>query len=253
MKKISLKIMNYQKLHDDIINRGKLRKFSFKNGLHRHHIVPKCLGGSDELENISVLTYKEHFLIHKILALKLFPNNRKLIHAFWRMCNSTIRYNFNVSIRDYETAKNLQSISISGKLNPMANSARFGVLNPFYGKKHTEDFKIKKSKQSTIQMTGHKKSQETKDKIGLKHKNKIVSNETKKKLSDYNKLNPSLPMLGKNHSEATKQKMRKPKTANVTCPYCNKKGYIANMNRWHFDNCKQKDFFEAQQLRKFVA
>lgn len=79
-------------------------------------------------------------------------------------------------------------------------------------------------------------------------------------------------MLGKSHSEETKQKMRKPKgpwteerkrakkedelkkIANgkimpstkgltlqvkiITCPHCNKSGALNNMKRYHLDNCK---------------
>jgi hypothetical protein len=34
----------------------------------RHHIVPRCLGGGDELENLVDLTAKEHFVCHHLLT-----------------------------------------------------------------------------------------------------------------------------------------------------------------------------------------
>lgn len=43
------------------------------------------------------------------------------------------------------------------------------------------------------------------------------------------------PMFGKTNKGASEalKKVR-------TCPHCNKTGQAAGMNRWHFDNCKQK-------------
>lgn len=35
-------------------------------------------------------------------------------------------------------------------------------------------------------------------------------------------------------------KLENPDKNNVQCPHCGKIGYISNMNRWHFDNCKLK-------------
>lgn len=33
----------------------------------RHHIIPRCLNGGDEEENLSVLTFREHFIAHRLL------------------------------------------------------------------------------------------------------------------------------------------------------------------------------------------
>ncbi len=32
--------------------------------LETHHIIPKCLGGTDEYKNLSLITYEIHKLIH---------------------------------------------------------------------------------------------------------------------------------------------------------------------------------------------
>jgi hypothetical protein len=45
--------------------------------------------------------------------------------------------------------------------------------------------------------------------------------------------------VGKKKSEETKNNMRKPK-AKDQCPHCNKIGGVGGLNRWHFDNCKEK-------------
>lgn len=41
-----------------------------KKGFHRHHIIPKFLGGSDEADNLIYLTPYEHAMEHKKLFKK---------------------------------------------------------------------------------------------------------------------------------------------------------------------------------------
>jgi len=54
--------MNYQKIYDQIIERAKNRKL--EGYKEKHHIIPKCLGGPDNKENLVELTAREHFLCH---------------------------------------------------------------------------------------------------------------------------------------------------------------------------------------------
>lgn len=46
------------------------------------------------------------------------------------------------------------------------------------------------------------------------------------------------PMYGKEHKASTKVKMAAKAKRRITCPHCGKDGNIANMHRWHLDNCK---------------
>lgn len=55
--------MNYEKIHDSIINRAKNRKISKDIYYENHHIHPKCEGGKNDGETVK-LTLKEHRLIH---------------------------------------------------------------------------------------------------------------------------------------------------------------------------------------------
>ena len=41
--------MNYQRIHD------------------AHHVIPRCLGGTDDKSNLVELTAREHFIVHKLL------------------------------------------------------------------------------------------------------------------------------------------------------------------------------------------
>jgi hypothetical protein len=76
--------MNYQKIYDQLIDRAKTRKL--EGYKERHHIIPKCLGGNDEKENLVDLTAREHYIAHIILC-KIYPDNKKLYYASWMMIN----------------------------------------------------------------------------------------------------------------------------------------------------------------------
>lgn len=45
-------------------------------GTHEHHILPKFMGGSDDMENLIKLSYQDHFDAHMILA-NCFPEDSK--------------------------------------------------------------------------------------------------------------------------------------------------------------------------------
>ena len=74
--------MNYQKIYNDLIDRGKNRILECYS--EAHHIIPRCMGGSDKPENLVELTPEEHYLAHQLLV-KIYPSNEKLIFAAMTM------------------------------------------------------------------------------------------------------------------------------------------------------------------------
>ena len=73
----------------------------------RHHIIPKCVGGTDDKENLIDLFAKEHFDAHRLLALEN-PDNDKLMYAWWCMSTAKSKYTkerYEVSATEYEEAK----------------------------------------------------------------------------------------------------------------------------------------------------
>lgn len=78
--------MNYQAHYDRLIERARLRQKP-EVYCENHHIVPKCLGGSDENVNLVMLTAPEHYVAHQLLV-KLNPQCRDLIFAMWCMTAS---------------------------------------------------------------------------------------------------------------------------------------------------------------------
>ena len=90
--------MNYQKVYDDLIAKCQARQFvdGYKE---RHHIIPKSLGGANDLSNLVDLTAREHFVAHFLLA-KLHGGNQWLSINRMRGNDS-----FYINSRLYEVAR----------------------------------------------------------------------------------------------------------------------------------------------------
>lgn len=70
--------MNYVKIYEALIEKASRR--TLEGYYEIHHIVPKCLDGSDDKTNLIALTPEEHFLAHQLLV-KIHPNENKLVYA----------------------------------------------------------------------------------------------------------------------------------------------------------------------------
>jgi hypothetical protein len=178
--------MNYQKIYKDLIikckniNRKKLEKTNVNYVYYeKHHIIPKCLGGLNESNNLVLLTAKEHYVCHKLLTY-IYKENRKIALAFHKMSFGVHNNNYKVSSMDYAYARELIS------LTPISIVTR---------KKLSKAAKGKPSKKKGIPI-----SNEQKKKLSEAGKGRILSIETKQKISDSQK--------GKILSEETKQKIR---------------------------------------------
>jgi len=76
------RFMDYRKHYNLLIERGKNR--SINGYTESHHIIPRCLGGSDNKSNLVDLTPEEHYVAHQLLA-KIYPDNYSLILAIVMM------------------------------------------------------------------------------------------------------------------------------------------------------------------------
>lgn len=98
--------MDYKKIYECIIHRGKNRKLNTYK--EKHHIIPKCIGGSDDKTNLVELTAKEHFICHLLLC-EIYPNENTLKSARWAMtCFKSKKHNrkYIVSSSQYDRIKN---------------------------------------------------------------------------------------------------------------------------------------------------
>ena len=96
--------MNYEKIYNQIVERAKNRVLDCYT--ESHHIIPRCMGGGDEKENLVTLTAREHFICHRLLV-QIHPDNNKLKFALWAMCNmkSKRQSRYVPSYRVYESIK----------------------------------------------------------------------------------------------------------------------------------------------------
>lgn len=66
-----------------------LNKKSVEFYTEKHHVVPKCMGGSNETENLVLLSGREHYLAHWLLCKCVNKNDKnkynRIASAFWRM------------------------------------------------------------------------------------------------------------------------------------------------------------------------
>lgn len=83
----------------------------------RHHIVPKSMwnDGAKLKENIVLLTYREHFLCHKLLLNMVVDSihKSKMAHALWRLSHKRKQDGIKLFSRDYAIARKAHSESIS--------------------------------------------------------------------------------------------------------------------------------------------
>ena len=157
---LSLHYFNrYVKFITNIYNKGK-RDLDYKE---RHHIIPKCI--NEELykakNNIVILTAREHYIAHKILANCYKPETYywyKLVHALFCMVNlkmCTHKRDFIVTSKEYailrqkysKTMRIIQSKRIGsgkwdkfiGKGEPSPNKGKIWItdgINNAYINKH---------------------------------------------------------------------------------------------------------------------
>ena len=109
--------MNYNKIYDSLIERG--RKRSLDCYKERHHIIPRCVGGTDNKDNLVSLTPEEHYLAHQLLV-KIYPDNFQLKNAAAMMVvNRPSNKLYGWVRREFAKA---QSINQSGE-----NNSQFGT------------------------------------------------------------------------------------------------------------------------------
>lgn len=179
--------MNYRYVYECLVKKA-LNRTHINGYTEHHHIVPKCVGGTDDASNIVVLTAREHFVAHLLLP-KLYTGHdrfklEKAIGAFvgkqkhrklksWEYEKAKVAFVEKIAKQPKSTLwKSKMSKRMSGKNNPSYGKQYW------LGKTHSEESKAKISK-------SHKENYSN----GFVH-----------------------PMLGKNHKTETKEKISKTKT-----------------------------------------
>lgn len=251
----------YTTWYNNIVSRAKNRTLTEQ--FETHHIIPKSFflknsgwidGNPDDSDNLVRLTIREHRLCHLLLP--------KMTSG---IAKSKMVYAANILLQDREIRFGLSK----GKLyESIKQEAIVNLTKSKIGKPLSKETKDKIKQKRALQVI-RKMSEETKLKISQSHKGKKKTPEHKNKVIK-NLKNWS----GEQHSESTKEKMRKPKSAehrlsmskarkgkplsedlkkklsdakllapSFTCPHCGKNAKAAMFSRWHGDNCRLlKDF-----------
>jgi hypothetical protein len=177
------------------------------------------MGGLDNERNIVELTPEEHYLAH-LLLVKMHPELTKLVFAAKMMTlNSSNHRRSNNKLYGWLRRRFIESISkpCSEETKSKISIANKGGTGRIYTQEHKDAV--------SRHWTGVVRSQETRDKISDSRKGIVFTEEHKEKLKNSAK--------GRVYKKAV-------------CPFCSKEGTVHNMKKFHFENCKFKEF--KQQL-----
>ena len=139
-----------------IISRAKPRGLNKKfldYYTEKHHIVPRCLKGTNDKDNLVLLTAREHYLCHWLLW-KCNKENRSLFYAYHKMAFSKAKDrigNYKISSKQYEK---LQLVHVEFWHNKVVTEeTRQKMSNSHKGFKHSEEivekFKTRKHSDDT--------------------------------------------------------------------------------------------------------
>jgi hypothetical protein len=190
--------MNYQKIYNNLIHREITRA----GYIEKHHILPRCLGGLDNKENLVNLYPEEHYLAHLLLC-KIHPGNQKLLYAAMNMTTGSMINKGKRNNKAYGWLRRQYAESMSGDRNPARQNPNLQkeAAKKRIGQKRTEETKAKMS----AAQKGRKLTTEHKSKLAIAATTRPpISNDTRQKLKQRT---PNKGMLGKTMSAETKAKM----------------------------------------------
>lgn len=100
--------MDYEKIYNNLMSDRKSRALVKEMGYEMHHIIPTSFGGDNKKSNIVKLTYREHYIAHKLLT-KVYKDKCKdryvkSVYALWVIGNSKSDVR---NSRGYERVKKL--------------------------------------------------------------------------------------------------------------------------------------------------
>ena len=183
----------YTRCYYSIIDRAKTRTLSSDIYTELHHIIPKSLGGSNLKENLVKLTAKEHFICH--LLFTKMTNHHAMVYAAWKMSNQTNEHQERYKINSSIYAMLRKKFSVAKSLSTQSEEARRKNSESHIGIRWSSG------------MTGKTHSKETITKMKQAGLNRVVSEETKQKLSEINKGKPGT-FTGRKHTPETRAKMK---------------------------------------------
>jgi len=233
--------MDYKKHYDLLIERSQNRVL--EGYTERHHIIPKCLNGSDDVSNIAILSPEEHFLAH-LLLVKIYPNCQPLVNAAIIMTTHHTTQRANNKLFGWLRRRASEAMKQRIKEN--------GHPRGFLGKKHTGDAleKVKSAQRSSAIAKRVKIYAYNMDGTFYKDYDSInecaddlqTSPSNVKYTADGEFKHCRGKQLRYNYQEVIEKYIHpnSNKKLESICPHCSKIGSGPIMKRFHFDKCKHK-------------
>lgn len=121
--------MNYQRVYDQLIADRRANPPSYDEYVEVHHILPRCLGGADDVENLIRLRPEDHFFAHLLLAKihggSLWAAVRIMAAAALGVKPEVRTYRFGKAMPGararYSAARNWASINLTGINSPKSD------------------------------------------------------------------------------------------------------------------------------------
>ncbi len=191
--------MDYKRQYDLLMEKARQRG-TVEGYKERHHIIPRCMGGSNKKENLVELSAREHYVAHRLLYM--YYKTPQTAAAWFAMAAYDTQHN-KVSARKYELARKTMSAvrtgaALSAEHRKRISDGSKGRVAWNKGKK----LSVEHRKKVSDSLKGHTVSAETRKKLSDAGKNKkyteetlikfrarrrVVSVETRKKISESNK------------------------------------------------------------------
>ena len=195
--------MDYKKHYNLLINRAKGR--TLEGYSEKHHIIPKCMGGSDSKDNLVRLTAEEHYVAHQLLV-KMYPDNDSLVYALRRMSGGKsnrkaygwIKKTVVQMLSRRYTGRPLSEKQVAGNLSRRGSKANENQLKGLESGR-IKEAREKAGKSISLAKKGKPQSEAHKAALSKVRKGRVLSDETKLKMSK--------SKLGKMKSEETRKRM----------------------------------------------
>jgi len=109
--------MDYKRIYNQLCERGQTRERDDNEYYEKHHIIPRCKGGTNDSDNLTYLTAREHFLCHWLLH-RIEPTDGQYASAFHLMAMSDkyghrYGHKWTPSSRSYAEAKEAKSMALT--------------------------------------------------------------------------------------------------------------------------------------------
>ena len=253
----------YTRWYNNIIDAARLRVLA-DTYTEKHHIIPRCLGGTNSHDNLVTLTAREHFVCHLLLTKMTIGKNRYkmskaltmimsirrigerttyIINGHWyaraRILAHKVRADYwtddKRAAQSIRTANYFATIDkTTDKYKQRGNGAHEYNLHKTWTEKAIAS-RLENCLKNAAKRKGTKNPEQS-----IRMTGTIQSVEANVKRSIALKgRKTSSGTLGHKFSEETKQKMSESQKNQPiqVCPHCNKSIRGGAYNRWHGDKC----------------